>query len=112
MHQLMQQVELIAMPTTPISAVPIEQTTYLLNGSAHQVVSLLTRHTRLANLTGQPAASIPCGFTKTNLPIGLQLIGRPFEETIVLKVASAYESATDWHTRRPKLVRGSGRQLS
>jgi len=112
MHQLMQQVELIAMPTTPISAVPIEQTTYLLNGSEHQVVSLLTRHTRLANLTGQPAASIPCGFTKTNLPIGLQLIGRPFEETIVLKAASAYESATDWHIRRPKMVRGSGRQLS
>ncbi len=53
------------------------------------------------NLAGLPGISIPCGFTKAGLPIGLQLIGKPFDEATILKVAHAYEQATDWHRRRP-----------
>ncbi|MCH7877734.1 MAG: hypothetical protein IH914_00260, partial [candidate division Zixibacteria bacterium] len=45
--------------------------------------------------------SVPCGFTSEGMPIGLQLAGRPFAESAVLRVAHAYEQATDWHTRRP-----------
>jgi len=55
------------------------------------------------NLAGLPAISIPCGFTKAGLPIGLQLIGKPFDEATILKVAHAYEQATDWHRRKPPL---------
>jgi aspartyl-tRNA(Asn)/glutamyl-tRNA(Gln) amidotransferase subunit A len=55
------------------------------------------------NLTGLPAISLPCGFTKDNLPVGLQIAAPPFEETTVFRVAYAYERATEWHTRRPKL---------
>jgi aspartyl-tRNA(Asn)/glutamyl-tRNA(Gln) amidotransferase subunit A len=55
------------------------------------------------NLAGLPGISIPCGFTKAGLPIGLQLIGKPFDEATVLKVAHAYEQATDWHLRKPPL---------
>ena len=55
------------------------------------------------NLAGIPAISIPCGFTKSNLPIGLQILGRPFDEETVLRVAYAYEQETDWHKRKPNL---------
>ncbi|MFN3466257.1 MAG: Asp-tRNA(Asn)/Glu-tRNA(Gln) amidotransferase subunit GatA [Candidatus Brocadiales bacterium] len=56
-----------------------------------------------ANLAGIPGISIPCGFTKENLPIGLQLMARPFEEAGLLQVARAYERETEWHLRRPEL---------
>jgi aspartyl-tRNA(Asn)/glutamyl-tRNA(Gln) amidotransferase subunit A len=55
------------------------------------------------NLAGLPGISIPCGFTKSGLPVGLQVIGQPFRETELLAVAGAYEGRTDWHTRRPTL---------
>jgi aspartyl-tRNA(Asn)/glutamyl-tRNA(Gln) amidotransferase subunit A len=54
-----------------------------------------------ASLAGVPALSVPCGFTGTGLPIGLQVIGRPFDETTILRVGHAYEQATDWNHRRP-----------
>ncbi len=53
------------------------------------------------NLTGLPALSICCGFSETNLPIGMQLVGKPFDEPTVLKIADAYQRITDWHTRTP-----------
>jgi aspartyl-tRNA(Asn)/glutamyl-tRNA(Gln) amidotransferase subunit A len=55
------------------------------------------------NLAGLPGISIPCGFTKSGLPIGLQVIGQPFRETELLAVAGAYESRTDWQSRHPSL---------
>jgi aspartyl-tRNA(Asn)/glutamyl-tRNA(Gln) amidotransferase subunit A len=55
------------------------------------------------NLAGLPGISIPCGFTRGGLPIGLQVIGQPFKETELLAVAGAYEARTDWHTRHPSL---------
>lgn len=60
-------------------------------------------YTVSANLAGIPGLSIPCGFTKNGLPIGLQLLGSPFSEEKLLRVARMYETATDWHTKRPKL---------
>lgn len=56
------------------------------------------------NLTQQPAISIPCGFSKLGLPIGLQLVGPMHRDDLVLRSAAAYEAATDWHTRRPPIV--------
>jgi len=55
------------------------------------------------NLTGQPALAVPCGFSRSGLPLSLQLAGRAFEEATVLRVGHAYEAATDWHRRRPPL---------
>lgn len=55
------------------------------------------------NLVGLPAISVPCGFNRNKLPIGLKIIGRPFGEADVLHVAHLYQSATQWHTRRPKM---------
>ncbi len=56
-----------------------------------------------ANLAGIPGISIPCGFGKNNLPIGLQILGKPFEEKTVLRIAYAYEQNTEWHKRTPSL---------
>lgn len=60
-------------------------------------------YTISANLAGIPAISIPCGFTKNNLPIGLQLIAKPFAEDTLFKIASAYEAETNWCKIKPKL---------
>lgn len=59
--------------------------------------------TNVFNLTGLPAMSIPCGFSASGLPIGLQIAGRAFEEAAVFRLAHTYEQATDWHTRAPSL---------
>jgi len=55
------------------------------------------------NLTGLPAISVPCGFTSGGLPVGIQIVAKPFEETACFRVAYAYEQATEWHKRRPVL---------
>lgn len=55
------------------------------------------------NLAGVPAIALPCGFSQAGLPIGLQLIGRPFEEETLIRAAHAYEQATAWRTRKPNL---------
>ena len=57
--------------------------------------------TRIINFLGLCAISVPCGFTPEGLPVGLQLIGKPFDEGTILRLAHAYEQATEWHLRRP-----------
>jgi aspartyl-tRNA(Asn)/glutamyl-tRNA(Gln) amidotransferase subunit A len=59
------------------------------------------------NVTGQPVLALPNGFGRNGLPLGMQILGRPFEETTILRVGHAYERATDWHRRRPPLVPGA-----
>jgi aspartyl-tRNA(Asn)/glutamyl-tRNA(Gln) amidotransferase subunit A len=64
---------------------------------------LIDVYTISANLAGIPGVSIPCGFTKSGLPIGLQILAAPFAEEKLLRVARMYERATDWHTKRAKV---------
>ncbi len=64
---------------------------------------LVDIYTISCNLAGLPGISIPCGFTKAGLPVGLQILAPPFEEDKLLRVARMHERATDWHTRRPQL---------
>ena len=56
------------------------------------------------NLTGQPALTLPCGFSASGLPLALQIVGKPFDEATVLQVGHAYEAHTAWHERRPTLT--------
>jgi len=60
-------------------------------------------YTISCNLAGLCGISVPCGFSSGGLPIGLQLLGRPFGEGELLRVAHAYEQSTDWHLKRPEL---------
>lgn len=59
------------------------------------------------NVTGQPVLALPNGFGRTGLPLGMQIVGRPFGEATILRIGHAYERATDWHARRPRLVPGA-----
>ncbi|MCH7999468.1 MAG: amidase, partial [Chloroflexi bacterium] len=90
------RVDLLAVPTTPVPAPSLDENNL-------QTTLTLTRFTGPFNLTGLPAISIPCGFTNGGLPIGLQLVGRWWDEATVLRAAHAYQQATDWHTRTPPL---------
>ena len=95
--------DVLVTPTSPIAATPIGATSVKLNGEDRPLVRAYLDHTLPFNLTGQPALSVPCGFTAASLPVGLQLVGRPFDEALLLQVGAAYEAATPWHRRRPKL---------
>jgi aspartyl-tRNA(Asn)/glutamyl-tRNA(Gln) amidotransferase subunit A len=55
------------------------------------------------NMTGLPALAVPCGFSAQGLPLSLQIAGRPFDEATVLRLGHAYEQATEWHGRRPRI---------
>jgi len=59
------------------------------------------------NVTGQPVLALPNGFGRNGLPLGMQFLGRPFGEETILRVGHAYEQATEWHARRPRLVAGA-----
>jgi aspartyl-tRNA(Asn)/glutamyl-tRNA(Gln) amidotransferase subunit A len=63
--------------------------------------SLGTHLTPAGNLAGLPALSLPCGFSATHLPLGVQLLGRPFDEATLIDLGRAYQEITDWHKRRP-----------
>jgi aspartyl-tRNA(Asn)/glutamyl-tRNA(Gln) amidotransferase subunit A len=89
--------DLLLTPTTPVSAPPIE------GPDAVEQARTLTRFTSPFNLTGLPAISLPCGFTESGLPIGLQIVGPPWSEAAVLRAAHAFEQATEWHLRKPEL---------
>lgn len=91
---LFNEYEVLILPTTPIAA-PV-----LAGEDAVERARQLTRFTAPFNLTGMPALSIPCGFTKNGLPIGLQIASRAWNETSVLRTGYAFQSVTDWHTRK------------
>jgi aspartyl-tRNA(Asn)/glutamyl-tRNA(Gln) amidotransferase subunit A len=92
-------VDLLITPTTPIPAPLIKD--LKANPEALRPAELrLLRNTRPFNVWGLPAISLPCGFTKSGLPIGLQIAGPHWREDLVLRLAHAYEEATAWHERK------------
>ncbi|MEX2559674.1 MAG: amidase [Pirellulales bacterium] len=93
-------VDCLATPTSPVVATRFGQQTASLSGKEKPLVRAYLDLTLPFNFSGHPALSVPCGFAG-NLPIGLQLVGKPFAEATILGVAHQYQQATDWHTRRP-----------
>jgi aspartyl-tRNA(Asn)/glutamyl-tRNA(Gln) amidotransferase subunit A len=91
-----------AMPAKPLAEVDQTRDSY----SRHN--GLYLRNTAVGNILNLCGVSVPCGFTRGGLPIGLMIYGKPFQEDVVLRVAHAYERATDWHTRRPDLGWAAG----
>ena len=92
------QYDLLLLPSTPIPALPIDD----IENSASQAPAL-TRFTAPFDLAGIPALSLPCGFTKAGLPIGLQIVSGPWQEAKVLRAGQAFEGSTEWHKRKPLL---------
>ncbi|MCL6503387.1 MAG: aspartyl/glutamyl-tRNA amidotransferase subunit A [Pirellulales bacterium] len=101
--QLFAQFDCLVTPTTPLAATRFGQQTATLAGQDVPLVRAYLDLTLPFNLSGHPAISVPCGFTHDALPIGMQLVGRPFDEGTILAVAHQYQQAVDWHRRaRPE----------
>jgi aspartyl-tRNA(Asn)/glutamyl-tRNA(Gln) amidotransferase subunit A len=92
------EVDLIVTPATPTPAFKLGE-----KSEDPLQMYLSDIFTISVNLAGLPAIALPCGFSKSGLPIGLQLIGRPFEEETILRAAYAYEQATEWRTKKPNI---------
>jgi len=101
--KVFESVDVVAAPTLPVLPPLIGQKEIDWGRTKEDVRAALLRMTRPGNLTGLPAISLPCGFTADNLPVGLQLIGRPYDEANLLRVAYAFERATPWHKMFPPL---------
>lgn len=95
------EVDVLITPTTPIPAPSIADLKHA--DSLRERELILLRNTRPFNVWGLPAVSVPCGFTQSGLPIGLQIAGHHWQEIKVLQLAHSYEQATAWHKRQPSL---------
>ena len=102
--RLFEQVDCIFTPTTPITAPKIGQTSVEIRGGKEEVRSAATRFTRVMNALGLPAISIPCGFSRSGLPIGLQIIAAARQDDLLLRVAAAMEDAMALIARVPSVA--------
>jgi aspartyl-tRNA(Asn)/glutamyl-tRNA(Gln) amidotransferase subunit A len=93
-----ERVDVVAMPTMPTPPFKLGE-----KSSDPLQMYLGDIFTVSANLAGLPGISVPCGFSSDGLPIGFQLMGRMFDEVTMLRVANAYERATEWHARTPAI---------
>lgn len=98
---LFEKIDLLFTPSGPMVAPPIGTREVTIAGRSEVVGNAHTRFTSFFNMTGQPAMSMPSGWHSTGLPMGIQLIARPFEESTLLRVGDALERALDIETRRP-----------
>lgn len=101
--RVFEDVDVLVTPTTPVLASTIAELKQFPELLRPREI-LLLRNTRPVNVWGLPAISVPCGFTTAGLPIGLQIVGPHWGEGEVLQLAYAYEQATAWHKRSPRLV--------
>ncbi|OBH74564.1 amidase [Mycobacterium scrofulaceum] len=102
-RELFDDIDVLIAPTVPVAAMDAgrPEVTWP-DGVTEDPVQAYIRFSAPANLAGLPALSVPCGFTTTGLPIGLQVVGGPFAEATVLRVGHAYQSAADWPMWPPR----------
>ncbi len=97
-EKVFKEVDLLVSPTSPTVALKIGSSlNEPLFGESQDIL------VEASSLAGLPGLSLPCGFDSNGLPVGLQIIGSPFSEKQLLTTAYAFEQATNWHERRPKL---------
>jgi aspartyl-tRNA(Asn)/glutamyl-tRNA(Gln) amidotransferase subunit A len=95
-------VDAVIAPVAPVAAPTIAESDIGNSPDAESVIQRLTRFTRPINYLGLPSLAVPAGFTKSGLPVGMQLIGRSFDEAMLLRIGAAFQRATDFHDRVPK----------
>ncbi|CAA2105834.1 amidase [Variovorax paradoxus] len=97
-------VDVFVCPSLPFAATPLGETTVeIVPGQPEDMLSAIMQFTGVASLTGLPSLNVPCGFDPDGLPIGMQLIGRPFAEATLLRAGHAFQLATAFHRRAPVL---------
>jgi len=97
------RVDAVLTPVAPVAAPTIAESDVGNSPGAEAVIQRLTRFTRPINYLGLPSLAVPAGFTGKGLPVGMQLIGRSFDEATVLRIGAAFQRATDFHEIVPKL---------
>jgi aspartyl-tRNA(Asn)/glutamyl-tRNA(Gln) amidotransferase subunit A len=97
-------VDAVIAPVAPVAAPTIAESDVGNSPDAEAVIQRLTRFTRPINYLGLPSLSIPAGFTRAGLPVGMQVIGRSFDEAMLLRIGAAFQRATDFHARVPKFT--------
>jgi aspartyl-tRNA(Asn)/glutamyl-tRNA(Gln) amidotransferase subunit A len=105
MNAVLGQVDALVTPTLPLVAPAAADVERLLAVGRHEVGigRALVRLTFPFNISGQPTLTLPCGFSVSGLPIGLQLVGAHYDEATLLRLGHAYQCSSDWHLRRPAL---------
>ena len=97
-------VDVFICPSLPFTATRVRETTVVIeHGVAEDMLSAIMQFTGVPSLTGLPSLNVPCGFDDDGLPIGMQIIGQPFDEATLFRVGAAFQSVTDFHTRGPAL---------
>ena len=102
-RRVFSEVDVIVAPTTALTAWRHDATTLEIAGEQESVLAASWRLTYPFNLTGLPSISLPCGFDRDGMPIGMQIAAKPFDELTALRVAHAYERTHDWVSERPTL---------
>ena len=102
-RRVFSEVDVIVAPTTALTAWRHDATTLEIAGEQESVLAASWRLTYPFNLTGLPSISLPCGFDRDDMPIGMQIAAKPFDELTALRVAHAYERTHDWVSERPTL---------
>ena len=97
------QCDIYITPTLAYTALPIGQTEFEADGAMHDYLGAQMQFTGLPSLTGLPGMSVPCGFDAQGLPVGMQIIGRPFDEAFMFRVGAAFQQVTDYHKKTPVL---------
>lgn len=97
-------VDVFVCPTLPFTATAIAETLVEIeNGVQEDMLAAIMQFTGVPSLTGLPSLNVPCGFDADGLPIGMQVIGRPFEEATLFRVGAAFQGVTDFHRRSPRI---------
>jgi aspartyl-tRNA(Asn)/glutamyl-tRNA(Gln) amidotransferase subunit A len=97
-------VDVFVCPTLPFTATAVgADSVEIEDGEEEDMLSAIMQFTGVSSLTGLPALAVPCGFDADGLPIGMQVIGRPFDEATLFRLGAAFQAATDFHRRRPDL---------
>jgi aspartyl-tRNA(Asn)/glutamyl-tRNA(Gln) amidotransferase subunit A len=95
-------VDVFVCPTLPFTATAVGETMVeIAEGSPEDMLAAIMQFTGVPSLTGLPSLNVPCGFDHDGLPIGMQIIGRPFDESTLFRVGAAYQRSTDFHSRSP-----------
>lgn len=100
LDEIFTTVDLLVLPTMPVTAMPLDETTVTVT-QGERSMTALNHLISPFNLSGHPALTVPCGFSGDGLPIGLQLVGRFFDEATILTAGFAYQERTNWHGRIP-----------
>jgi aspartyl-tRNA(Asn)/glutamyl-tRNA(Gln) amidotransferase subunit A len=96
------RVDVFVCPTLPFTATRVRETKVIIEeGVEEEMLSAIMQFTGVPSLTGLPSLAVPCGFDDDGLPIGMQVIGRPFAEATLFRVGAAFQHVTDFHERAP-----------